>query len=119
VTAFHKNAVAAMERAGFDVDAPGGDNPHYLVRFAPDGPTLECFSKAFDDPMNPSVDFAAVMTCSDADAACPFVPGASARFRITYDDPKVADGAPDERATYDSRCLQIATEMLYAFSRVR
>ncbi|MDH4283503.1 MAG: hypothetical protein OEV36_12670, partial [Myxococcales bacterium] len=62
--------------------------------------------------------FAAIMTCSEADQACPAVPGAELRVSLPYDDPKKADGTPDEEAAYDARCLQIATEMLYLFSRV-
>ena len=53
-----------------------------------------------------------------ADAACPVVLGDALRVPIRYEDPKVADGTPQEAAVYDERCLQIATEMLYLFSRV-
>lgn len=116
-TAFNPRAVAALQRAGFEVDGPGGDNPHYRVTYAERGPIIECFSKMFDDPGNPSEGFAAVMTCSDADAACPFVPGAALRVPLTYEDPKAADGRPEEVSVYDERCRQIATEMLYLFSR--
>ena len=118
VTAFNPRAVAAMGRAGFVIDDPGGENPHYRVTHAAESPTMECFSKTYDDPVNPSTGFAAVMTCSDADASCPVVPGAELRARVQYDDPKSADGSPEEASTYDARCLQIATEMLYLFSRV-
>jgi DNA gyrase inhibitor GyrI len=58
------------------------------------------------------------MTCSDADEACPFVPGTSLRVAIPYEDPKKADGTPDEELRYDERCRQIAREMLYMLSRV-
>lgn len=117
VTAFNPRAVAAIERAGFVVENPGGDNPHYLVTFADDRPAIECFSKTYDDPFNPSDGFAAIMTCSEADEACPVVHGAALRAPIRYEDPKVADGTPSETAAYDERCLQIATEVLYLFSR--
>lgn len=43
---------------------------------------------------------------------------ADLRVGIPYDDPKAADGTPEESARYDERCKQIATEMLYLFSRV-
>ena len=79
---------------------------------------VECFSKTYDDPGNPAEGFVAVMTCSEADAACPVVLGAALRAPIRYEDPKVADGTPQEAAVYDERCLQIATEMLHLFSRV-
>ena len=58
------------------------------------------------------------MTCSEADEACPVVLGAALRIPIRYEDPKIYDGTHEESTAYDARCLQIATEMLYLFSRV-
>ncbi len=119
VTAFNPRAMAAVERAGFVIDAPGGDNPHVRVTFATDRPAIEAFSKKYGDPFNPQRDFAAVMTCSHADASCPLVLGASLRVSVPYEDPKASDGTPDETATYDARSKQIATEMLSFFSGVK
>jgi arsenate reductase len=116
-TAFNPRAVAAMQKAGFVIENPGGDNPRYAVTFDEDGPAVECFSKRYGDPPNPASGFAAIMTCSDADEACPTVVGASLRVPIQYEDPKSADGKPDESDRYDERCLQIGTEMLYLFSQ--
>ena len=117
-TAFHRGARAAMERAGFVIGRADGSNPRYRATYADGGPVTECFSKTHDDPANPTKGFAAIMTCSEADQACPAVPGAELRVSLPYDEPKKADGTPDEEAAYDARCLQIATEMLYLFSRV-
>ena len=117
-TAFNPRAVAALERAGFEIENPGGENPHYRVTYGPDAPVMECFSKKYDDSFNPANGFAAVMTCSRADESCPVVMGADLRVGIPYDDPKAADGTPQESARYDERCKQIAAEMLYLFSRV-
>jgi len=112
-TAFNPRAVAAIERAGFEVENPGGENPEYRIQFDEDAEPMVCFSKTFDDPANPSKDFAAIMTCSDADANCPFVPGATFRKPVTYNDPKEADGTVKEQEIYDERCMQIGTEMFY------
>jgi arsenate reductase len=117
-TAFNPRAVASLERAGFAIENPGGENPRYRVTYGPEGPVMECFSKKYDDPFNPATGFAAVLTCSRADESCPVVRGADLRVGIPYDDPKVADGTPEESARYDERCRQIATEMLYLFSQV-
>jgi len=117
-TAFNPRAVAALERAGFIVQDPGGINPRYRVSYDPDRPPLECFSKPYDDPANPATGFAAIVTCAEADQACPVVMGAALRAPLRYEDPKAADGTAQEAAAYDARCLQIATEMLYLFSRV-
>ena len=118
VTAFNPRAIAAMQRAGFSVSNPGGDNPRYEISFDEAAAPLVCFSKTYDDASNPSEDFVAIMTCSEADEACPVVFGAALRAPIRYEDPKVSDGTPEESAIYDERCRQIGTEMLYLFSRV-
>ncbi|SMO47692.1 protein-tyrosine-phosphatase [Gracilimonas mengyeensis] len=112
-TAFNPRAVAALERAGFEVENPGGENPGYKVRCSENEAPMVCFSKKFDHPINPKKQFAAIMTCSDADENCPFVPGAEFRKPVTYRDPKESDGTAQEAETYDERCRQIAAEMFY------
>lgn len=116
-TAFNKRAVEAIQRAGLKVDGTVSTNPRYSVRFSDEVGALDCYSKTFDTPANPQKGFVAIMTCSDADEACPIVPGADFRSRITYEDPKVADRTAQEKQVYDERCKQIATEMLYLFSK--
>ena len=117
-TAINPRAVAALERAGFRIENPGGENPKYQIRFDEDAKPLICFSKTFDDAVNPDKDFAAIMTCSDADDNCPFIPGAEFRKPITYRDPKESDGSDQEKQTYDERCMQIGREMLFMVSLV-
>ena len=118
-TAFNPRAVAAVERAGFAVEVLAeGDNPVYGVKYVDDMEPMECFSKIYDQPPNPNHGFAAVMTCSEADAACPIVFGADHRIAIPFEDPKAFDGTESEAEKYDERCRQIAREMLCAFSRV-
>ncbi|MEM6771423.1 MAG: protein-tyrosine-phosphatase, partial [Bacteroidota bacterium] len=75
-----------------------------------------CFSKRYDDAVNPKANFAAVMTCSDADENCPFIPGADVRIPLTYEDPKVADGTPEEATVYDERLREIGRELLWALA---
>lgn len=115
-TAFNPRAVAAIQRAGFIIENPGGNNPVYRVHPGEGDAGFECFSKKFDDPANPQKDFAAIMTCSEADADCPVISGATYRLPLTYNDPKEADGTPYEAARYDERCRQIGREMMYVFS---
>jgi arsenate reductase len=117
-TAFNLRAVAAIERAGCIVENPGGDNPHYLVSFGASDPKMKCFSKKYDHQGNAKDNFLAVMTCSEADKNCPFIPGASLRVPVPYADPKEVDGTNQEAAVYDQRCKQIATEMFQIMSEV-
>ncbi len=119
-TAFNTRAVTALKKAGFQMESETiGSNPVCLVSYADGADPVKTFSKKFSHPVNPHNDFVAVMTCSDADEACPVVPGASARFSIPYEDPGTADGTPEEEAIYDERCQQIATEMVYLFGQVK
>lgn len=118
-TAFHPNAVAALRRAGFDIEVrPNGENPTYRVHIPLAHPmTLHVFSKKFDQPPNPTKDFAAIMVCSEADAGCPFVPGAEARFAVPFEDPKRFDGTPEEAIGYDESVYEIGRAFLYVMAR--
>ncbi len=119
-TACNPRTVSAFRRAGFSVVQPSNDdNPHYLIQYAENQPPIEAFSKVYDAEGNPSDGFLAAMCCADADANCPIVNGAVTRIRLCYEDPKLADGTPEEAARYDERCRQIAIEMFYVMSRVR
>ncbi|MDX2013516.1 MAG: hypothetical protein SFW67_25210 [Myxococcaceae bacterium] len=118
-TAFNPRAAAALARAGFDITtSDGGPNPHSQVRWASGEPPADVFSKTLDDPSLPPSGFVAVMTCSQADAACPFVKGASARVSVPYEDPKVADGTPEEAQRYDERVEQIGRDLAWVFRQV-
>ncbi len=119
VTAFNERAVASIKRFGFKVSKEGNGNPKYFVFFSDDEDPIITFSKVYDDPANASSGFAAVMTCSHADENCPFISGAEARIPVRYEDPKAFDDTDQEALKYDERSLQIASELLYVFSRIK
>ncbi|MBK8921718.1 MAG: protein-tyrosine-phosphatase [Saprospirales bacterium] len=117
-TACNPRTAVALGRAGLRVQAiASGENPVYLLQYADGVNPIAAFSKVYDQAPNPAVGFAAVMTCVQAEENCPFIPGAENRFSITCDDPKAADGTPEEAAVYDARCRQLAGEMGYVFER--
>ena len=118
-TAFNPRAVKAIRDAGFKVEQLNqSENPVYLVYYADDKDPLKCFSKVYSDDFNPSKNFAAIMTCSDADENCPVVFGAEQRFPIRYDDPKEYDETDLEEAKYKERFEQIGIEMLFVFNKI-
>lgn len=118
-TAFNPRAVRAMQHAGFDIDKEDDtSNPIYKVEISKRVDPIKAYSKIISDPFNEQESFAAIMTCSNADEACPIVHGANARFAVKYIDPKVSDDTPQEEDTYNERCRQISTEMFYLFSLV-
>lgn len=119
-TAFNPRAVAAMQRCGLKIvaDDAAAANPRYSVYTSDSATPQVCFSKAYGDPPNPSKGYCAVMTCSQADDACPLVMGCDLRMPIRYEDPKVADDTEFEAQRYDERSAQICSEMLYMMSLV-
>ncbi len=117
-TAFHPNAIAALKRAGFRINVSKGNNPLVSFAYADNQKPLEFFSKVYDDAVNPTSKFAAVMTCSHADENCPFIPGSEVRIALDYEDPKEFDGTNRELEKYDERSDQIASEMYYVFSKI-
>jgi arsenate reductase len=117
-TAFNPHAIAALRNIGFEIETvQGGKNPRYAVRYASAQLPLQAWSKVYSDPANPQTGFCAVMTCSEADEACPVVLGAAERVALPYEDPKKSDGTPQQAETYAMRCRQIAAEMKWVFER--
>ena len=117
-TAFHPNAIAALCRIGFKIEKPEEEqNPMYHVNFGEKESTT-CFSKTIAHKALPQQNFAAIMTCDEAEQNCPFLPGAETRIATTYQDPKAFDDTPEEAEKYDERCRQIALETFYVFSQL-
>jgi arsenate reductase (thioredoxin) len=119
-TAFNINAINALKRVGYNVSTNDevSSNPVYHIRFDDSEAPIICFSKVYDHIDNPSSGFAAIMTCSDAEQNCPFIPGVELRIGTTYDDPKAFDNTPQQDEKYSERCAQIAREVLFVFSLV-
>jgi arsenate reductase len=133
-TAFNARAVNALKEIGVEVEPTGEEaargepktaNPVYRVRWGSPGgtdePSLETteFSKHYGDPSNPQQGLAALMVCGEADAACPFVKGASLRVSMPYLDPKIYDGGAYESAKYAERRDDMGRLMLAVMVQAR
>ena len=117
ITACNERTIASLLRIGFEVTNPGGENPHYELKFHPYKPPICLFSKVYDDPPNPKTNFGAVMTCTHAEKNCPLIAGAEKRISLPYEDPKEYDDTDDEANMYDERSIEIAREMKFVFSK--
>ncbi|QOD61788.1 hypothetical protein H9I45_04895 [Polaribacter haliotis] len=120
VTAFHRNTVKTLQKAGFDFQVSdfSHQNPKYLISFAGNRKTILGFSKRFDHPEN-NEPFIAITTCNNADKNCPFIPTAIERFHLPFVDPKASDDTPERKETYLKTNRQIATEIHFIFSFVK
>lgn len=118
-TALFPKVVETLTEAGFHIwKLSESENPVYAVKYSDNALPVIGFSKKYDDSFNPDTGFAAIMTCSQADEGCPFISGAEKRIPVTFEDPKVSDGTPEQSRVYRERSLQIGAEMFYVFSRI-
>jgi arsenate reductase len=118
-TALFPMAAQTLEKSGFKIKTiSAGSNPIYAIKYSENEHPIIGFSKTYDDDFNPQSEFAAILTCSQADGGCPFIAGAEKRIPITFEDPKAFDNTPQQAEKYQERSLQIASEMLYVFSQI-
>ena len=119
-TAMFPKVAETLSNQGFQIEMLSNENnPVYAVKFGKNEHPIICFSKTFDADFNPNSQFVAIMTCNNADEACPMVFGAEARIPIKYNDPKAFDGTELMNAKYAERSLEIASEMYYVFSQIK
>lgn len=119
-TALFPKVAETLSHQGFQIEKVSQEqNPVYAVKFDDNEHPIIGFSKTYFDDFNPKSNFAAIMTCSNADEGCPMVFGAEARFPIKYDDPKAFDGTEQMNEKYTERSLQIASEMYFVFSQIK
>ncbi|HEX7366554.1 MAG TPA: protein-tyrosine-phosphatase [Pelobium sp.] len=119
VTAVFPQVLIALQSAGFVVDKLcEGANAVYTIKYAADEHPVIAFSKKYDASFNPSSNFAAILTCTEADGACPFIAGAEQRIALPFEDPKAFDNTEKQVQKYEERSLQIAAELFYVFSRI-
>nr|WP_315142190.1 protein-tyrosine-phosphatase [uncultured Flavobacterium sp.] len=119
-TALFPKVAETLTNSGFEIKVISkGDNPIYAIKFNTNDHPIIGFSKNYEDDFNPQSEFAAILTCSQADGGCPFIAGAEKRIPITFDDPKAFDNTPLQTEKYQERSIQIATEFLYVFSQIK
>jgi arsenate reductase (thioredoxin) len=119
-TAMFPKVVETLINQGFLIQKISeSENPVYLVKYTPNEHPIVCFSKNYQHEFNPKNNFAAVVTCNNADEACPMVFGAESRFPIKYNDPKAFDHSELQTQKYAERSLEIAQELWWVFSQIK
>ncbi|MDM1408815.1 protein-tyrosine-phosphatase [Myroides sp. DF42-4-2] len=119
-TAMYPMVVTVLKEQGLAVfKIAAGENPIYAIKYDDNEVPIIGFSKKYDATFNPSSDFAAVLTCSQADGGCPFIAGAERRIPMTFEDPKEFDGTVNQKEGYYNRSLEIASEMFYILSQIK
>ncbi|MHC5202511.1 arsenate-mycothiol transferase ArsC [Myroides sp. LJL119] len=119
-TAMYPMVATVLKEQGLDVfKIADAENPIYAIKYDDNEVPIIGFSKKYDAAFNPSGDFVAVMTCSQANGDCPFIAGAEQRIPITFEDPKAFDGTAHQQTGYFNRSIEIASEMFYILSQIK
>ena len=113
-TACHPNVLEVLRNEGFGIES---DVDNHRVVW--NGNTLTTLgSKTIDSGDLPN-EFFAIMTCSDADENCPFIPSALGRFRLTFEDPKWSDKTNDAIKVYQETSLTISNDIKYLLQQIK
>lgn len=119
-TAMAIPAVEALKSQGFNIEVlANSNNPIYTIKYNQNCLPIIGFSKEYAHPFNPTSNFIAIMTCSQADEGCPLVLGAEQKIALTFEDPKLYDGTALQNEKYLERSIQMATELYYLLSNLK
>lgn len=119
-TAIYPSVINSLQNIGISFNALNTEkNSIFSIKYDKNSHPIIGFSKCYNSHFNPQSEFAAIMTCNQADTNCPFIPNAEARFSLPFDDPKEYDNTKEEEKKYKERCKDIAIELLYLFSSIK
>tara|TARA_B110001450_G_scaffold85584_1_gene81519 strand:- start:17867 stop:18511 length:645 start_codon:yes stop_codon:yes gene_type:complete len=119
-TAVFPMIIQTLKHTGFKIDTleNQSENPVYSIKYTDNEPSIIGFSKDLNNNFNPKNNFAAIMTCTQADEDCPFVLGAETRIALPFEDPKAFDNSEIQKEKYLERSTDIASELFYVFSQL-
>ena len=119
-TEIAENVINSLIKCGFRLNSKiRKKNLIYKLSYSDHLNEISCFSKKFNDKVNPKKNFVALMTCSSAEKNCPFIMGADKIISIPYEDPKIFDNSRFCDEEYMKTNLVIASEMYYVFSSLK
>ena len=113
VTRVYKTVIETLSEIGFGIiKEDNQDNPKITLTQEPDDTELcTLWSKTWDDPSLDVENTLAIMTCSDAEENCPYIPFASGRIPLKFEDPKYSDGSNEEKEVYANKFNEIYAQI--------
>lgn len=116
-TEIFSSCLEVLEENGFQISRKSKTpvNPTYEIKFSEAAKKITDYSKSLAQQQL-NQEFIAILTCDEANQACPMVPRAEIRFALPYQDPKAFDKLPNQKEAYRATNTQIATELLYLFN---
>lgn len=119
VTSLYAMVYKTIIKQGFQISLiESQSNPIFAIKYAENALPIIGFSKKYNDQLNPSSKFAAILTCTSAEENCPVIDGAELRIAIAYEDPKFADDTSNATEIYLQKSIEIAAEIFYVCSKI-
>ena len=119
-TAFNYRMVDAARRMGFKVNLQRTDEEEKYRVDSPFHPVFSqtFFSKTIDDQSLPTENVLVLHTCTDAEASCPVIHGATHTYSLPFRDPSRFDGHPHQDKLYEATFRHIGSEMMFLSKEV-
>lgn len=119
VTACNERTISSLKRSGIQFNTiENQSNPLYEFQYK-DAAPIQLFSKTVNDQSKLPKHFVAMMTCDHADSNCPFIPEAIDRIPFRFEDPKAFDDTDKEAFAYDSKSVEIGSQLLYIYKQLK
>jgi arsenate reductase (thioredoxin) len=120
ITAFYRNTVKTLQEVGFNFQIVefSHQNPVYAINYKNCIDPIIGYSKLYDDEYNKKP-FIAIITCSNAEENCPFIPDTIERFHLPFNDPKSFDNSLNQAEKYMETNKQIAGEIHFIFEKIK
>lgn len=120
VTTVYRSTIKTLQKIGFEfqINDFSHQNPKYQITFKGARNTLLGFSKLYSNPIN-TIPFMAITTCNNADKNCPFIPTASHRFYLPFEDTEYAKEAENKEEVNLEINKKIASEIYFLFSEIK
>jgi len=109
--------ISALEDAGFIAyKINQNDLTAYEVKYSYNLSPLLIWPKKYNlKGQQPTINFASIVVCANADINLPVIKGTNFRTSLHYFDPKAYQNTADAMDHYKDKCREVAMEMFYLF----
>ncbi len=108
--------IMALEDAGFiayKINQTGETT--YEIKYSYNLNPITIRSKTYNTFGQPTINFASIVVCANADINLPVIKGTNFRTSLHYFDPKAYQGTNEVMDQYKEKCREAALEMFYLF----
>ena len=110
------HTLLALEDAGFIAyKLNQNGETSYEIKYTYNLEPIRIWSKKYNEKGQPTINFASIVVCANADINLPVIKGTNFRTSLHYFDPKAYQNTAEVMDQYKEKCRNVALEMFYLF----